>query len=80
MFKCTNKTRVLLSLPLVFGVDYSIGFVINYLGFMKILLINIHQLLQIRESDVCYVAGKQMDDLPLLQNAWLLINKDTIED
>ena len=47
---------------------------------MKTLLINIHQLLQIREPEVSFVAGGEMRDLPLIQNAWLLIDKDQIAD
>ena len=47
---------------------------------MKTLLINIHQLLQIREPEVSLVAGAEMRDLPLIQNAWLLIEKDQIAD
>jgi imidazolonepropionase len=47
---------------------------------MKTLLINIHQLLQIRQSDVRFVSGEQMKELPKVDNAWLLINKDKIED
>jgi len=47
---------------------------------MKTLLINIHQLVQIREPEVRFVAGKQMNDLPMIQNAWLLIRNDEIED
>lgn len=47
---------------------------------MKTLLINIHQLLQIRPSEVRFVSGEQMKELPKVDNAWLLINKDKIED
>ena len=47
---------------------------------MKTLLINIHQLLHIREPEVSFVAGGEMRDLPLIQNAWLLIDKDQIAD
>ena len=47
---------------------------------MKTLLINIHQLIQIRSSDVLFVSGEQMKELPKIDNAWLLINKDKIED
>lgn len=47
---------------------------------MKTLLINIHQLLQIREPEVSFVAGAEMRDLPLIQNALLLIDKDQIAD
>ncbi|HCK05063.1 MAG TPA: imidazolonepropionase [Flavobacteriaceae bacterium] len=43
-------------------------------------MINIHQLLQIREPEVSFVAGAEMRDLPLIQNAWLLIDKDQIAD
>ena len=47
---------------------------------MKTLLINIHQLLQIREPEVSFVDGGEIRDLPLIQNAWLLIDKDQIAD
>ena len=47
---------------------------------MKTLLINIHQLIQIRSSDVLFVSGEQMKVLPKIDNAWLLIKKDKIED
>ena len=47
---------------------------------MKTLLINIHQLLQVRPSEVRFVAGEQMRNLPLIQNAWLLIDKEQIAD
>ena len=47
---------------------------------MKTLLINIHQLLQVREPYIRCVSGEQMKQLPLLKNAWLLINKGLIED
>jgi imidazolonepropionase len=47
---------------------------------MKLLLINIKELLQIREMSIRYVGGKDMKSLPTLPNAWLLINGTFIED
>jgi imidazolonepropionase len=47
---------------------------------MKTLLINIRQLVQIRDPELRFVAGKDMRELPLIQNAWLLIRNDKIED
>jgi imidazolonepropionase len=47
---------------------------------MSILIINIKQLLQIRDLDVLMVAGNHMKYLPLIENAFLLIEKDHIAD
>ncbi|AWH85539.1 imidazolonepropionase [Flavobacterium album] len=47
---------------------------------MAILITNIKELLQVRESGVTKVSGREMADLPLLQNAWLLIKDNLIED
>ena len=47
---------------------------------MKILLINIKELLQIREQSITKVSGVEMKQLPSLQNAWLLIENDAISD
>ncbi len=47
---------------------------------MAILITNIKELLQIRESGITKVSGSEMAQLPLLQNAWLLINDNLIED
>ena len=47
---------------------------------MKTLIINIKELLQVRNSDVTKVSGKEMANLPLLNNAWLLIEDDLIAD
>ena len=69
----------MLYLQLVFD-NPKIGNVDLVLSLMKTLLINIHQLIQIREAEVLRVAGSDMRDLPTLDNAWLLINKDRIED
>ena len=69
----------MLYLQLVFD-NPKIGNVDVALSLMKTLLINIHQLIQIREAEVLRVAGSDMRDLPTLENAWLLINKDRIED
>ena len=47
---------------------------------MTILLTHIKQLLQIREVSVSKVSGSEMKDLPLLENAWLLLEHNTIYD
>lgn len=47
---------------------------------MRILLTNIHQLLQVRTSTVLKVSGSEMAHLPLLENAYLLIENDLITD
>jgi imidazolonepropionase len=45
---------------------------------MPILIKNIKELLQIRESGVIKVSGNEMAHLPVLQNAWLLMDGDLI--
>jgi len=45
---------------------------------MATLIINCKEILQIRESGITKVAGKEMAHLPLLQNAWLLIEDNLI--
>lgn len=45
---------------------------------MNILIKNIKQLLQIREGSIQKVSGSEMAELPLLQNAWLLISGNLI--
>lgn len=47
---------------------------------MSILITNIKELLQIRESSITKVSGSEMAQLPLLQNAWLLIEDNIIAD
>jgi imidazolonepropionase len=47
---------------------------------MAILITNIKELLQVRESGITKVSGRKMAELPLLQNAWLLIKDDLIAD
>lgn len=47
---------------------------------MAILITNIKELLQIRENGITKVSGSEMAELPLLQNAWLLLNGNLIED
>ncbi|MDA0701096.1 MAG: imidazolonepropionase [Bacteroidetes bacterium] len=47
---------------------------------MKVLLIHIKELLQVRDNAPEWVAGKDMSQLPVLNNAWLLLNGDLIED
>ncbi|MBP1841073.1 imidazolonepropionase [Formosa algae] len=45
---------------------------------MSILITNIKQLLQTRNHNVLKVSGKEMKDLPFIENAYLLIEHDTI--
>ncbi len=47
---------------------------------MQTLLINIKELLQVRESALEKVCGSEMASLPTIKNAFLLINNDVIED
>lgn len=47
---------------------------------MQTLLINIKELLQIRENTLEKVCGSEMASLPTIKNAFLLINDDIIED
>jgi len=47
---------------------------------MSILIINIKELLQVREPNVLKVSGQEMKVLPKLENAYLLIDDDTIVD
>jgi len=47
---------------------------------MKLLLTNIKELLQVRETTPSYLSGADMNVLPKIQNAWLLIDKDRIEN
>ncbi len=47
---------------------------------MKILLKNIKELLQVRETAPSRVCGGDMKTLPTLKNAWLLIENQTISD
>lgn len=45
---------------------------------MSILIKNIKQLLQVRETNVTIVAGEDMKHLPVIEDAYLLIEHDTI--
>lgn len=47
---------------------------------MNTLIINIKELLQIRDIETTKVAGIAMAELPLLNNAWLLIENNLIAD
>ena len=47
---------------------------------MKLLFTNIKELLQVRESSVLKLIGKEMGILPTIKNAWLLIEDDKIAD
>lgn len=45
---------------------------------MKILIINIKELIQVREKGISKVSGAEMGVLPTIKNAFLLIENDTI--
>lgn len=47
---------------------------------MKLLLVNIKELLQVREIAPIKLSGMEMKELPTLKNAWLFINHGIIED
>lgn len=47
---------------------------------MSTLIINIKELLQVREPNILKVSGEEMKTLPSLKNAYLLIEDDTIVD
>lgn len=45
---------------------------------MSILIVNIKELLQVRQTNTTVVSGKDMKVLPILKNAYVLIEHDTI--
>lgn len=47
---------------------------------MQLLITNIKELLQVRETYLNKVSGKEMAELPLLNNAWLLAENGIIKD
>lgn len=47
---------------------------------MKTLYVNIKELLQVRDENLSYLKGKEMNILPRLQDAFLLVENDTIID
>jgi imidazolonepropionase len=47
-------------------------------GTMSLIVYNIGMLVQTRDHNVAFVAGKDMAHLPLLENSWLLIEDDII--
>jgi imidazolonepropionase len=47
---------------------------------MQTLLTNIKQLLQVREEPVIFLKGKEMNELPILENAYLYIEDGIISD
>lgn len=47
---------------------------------MQTLIVNIKQLVQVRETNVEMVSGIDMNTLPVLENAYLLIENDLISD
>lgn len=47
---------------------------------MKTLITNIKELIQVRQISLAKLQGKEMQELPTLKNAWLLIEDDFIGD
>jgi imidazolonepropionase len=47
---------------------------------MQTIIINIKQLLQVRETSINKVSGSEMAHLPILENAFLVLEKDLISD
>lgn len=47
---------------------------------MSILLTNIKQLLQVRDNAPTYLSGKEMKNLPVLENAWVWLENNAIKD
>ncbi len=47
---------------------------------MSILIINIKELIQVRDQNILKVSGKDMQHLPTIKNAFLLIKNDKIAD
>ena len=47
---------------------------------MRILFKNIKELVQVREDKISFVSGAEMNILPSIKNAYLLIENDTISD
>ncbi len=47
---------------------------------MTTLIKNIKTLLQVRETSISKVSGKEMADLPLIKDAWILLENDLISD
>ena len=47
---------------------------------MKIIIINIKELVQVRENEILKVSGAEMNKLPTIKNAYLLIENDHIAD
>lgn len=47
---------------------------------MRILFKNIKELLQVRDATISFVSGKEMNTLPSIKNAYLIIENDIIKD
>ncbi len=47
---------------------------------MKILIINIKELIQVRKNGILKVSGAEMNELPIIKNAYLLIENNIIYD
>lgn len=48
--------------------------------FMKTLITNIKELLQVRHTSIDKLQGEEMKELPSIKNAWILLHNDLIED
>lgn len=46
---------------------------------MSLIIYNTGAIVQVREDDTAFVAGKEMVHLPVIENGWLLIEDDIIE-
>lgn len=55
-------------------------FVVANLQIMTTLFTNIKQLVQVRDANINKVSGKEMNELPIIENAFLLVNNGLIED
>ena len=47
---------------------------------MSKLIINIKELIQIRDNNISFLSAKEMDTLPSINNAYLLIENGKISD
>ncbi len=74
VLKTTFKRAV--NRPLPFG-EIERGLITEI---MKTLYKNIKQLVQVREDGLSYVQGEQMKELPVIENAWLLVEDGIITD
>ena len=45
---------------------------------MSLVIYNTGAIIQVRDNDIAFVTGKDMSDLPVLENGWLLVENDII--